>query len=194
ADGCLGFAVAAVAPKASLRALAVGSRQAALRFVVTPQSEVYFGAALAADRELAHATARDALEPAAVDALLDTAAARYEAERVAVDGHWDGLGAAVTNNTHWMVLLQPETGRRYVPAGRRWIFPAPSGPDHWTIFEWDGFFGALQLSVESPDLAAEALAAVLGTQYENGNVPNWRGRFAGTKDRSQPPVGAYVTL
>jgi hypothetical protein len=194
ADGSLGFAVAAVGSKASLRALTAGSRQASFRFAVTAESAVYVGAGLAADRELAHAAARDGLEPSAVDALLDAAAARYEAERVAVTGHWAGLAAAVTNNTHWMVLLQPESGRRYVPAGRRWIFPAPGGPDHWTIFEWDGFFGALQLALESPELASEALAAVLGTQYENGNVPNWRGRFAGTMDRSQPPVGSYVAL
>jgi neutral trehalase len=94
-----------------------------------------------------------------------------------------------------MASLQPELGRRYLPAGRRWIFPRPgAGRDHWTIFCWDSFFNALELAVESPELARDMLAAVLGCQYENGNLPNWRGRFGGTPDRSQPPVGAFAVL
>ena len=40
-------------------------------------------------------------------------------------------------------------------------------------------------------LAVDAVRAVLETQYPNGNIPNWRSRFGGTPDRSQPPVGAY---
>jgi neutral trehalase len=193
-DRGAGFALQAVARDAALRALKAGAPRAALRFEVGPDSVVYLVAALAAAREEAHAAAREGLEPAAIDAALAAAADSYEAKRAAVDGHWEGLAAAITNNLHWMVLLQPEKAGRYVPAGRRWIFPAPEGRDHWTIFEWDGFFAALQLAVESPELAKEALGAVLATQYENGNVPNWRSRFSGTKDRSQPPVGSFTAL
>jgi hypothetical protein len=121
------------------------------------------------------------------------AAERYEARRVVVTGSQEGLAAAVTNNLHWMVLLQPEHHRRYIPAGRRWIFPREAGGrDDWTIFEWDGFFNALLASLEDPGLARDMLAAVLDTQYPNGNVPNWRSRTSGTPDRSQPPVGAFV--
>src|SRR5262249_57468642 len=46
ADGGLGFAVAAVAQNASLRALAAGSRQPAFRFAVTPASPLYLLPAL----------------------------------------------------------------------------------------------------------------------------------------------------
>lgn len=129
----------------------------------------------------------------AARAQLVRAADRYTRTRVAVDGDWRGLAASVTNNVHWMVLLQPERQRRYVPAGRRWLFPAPDGTrDHWTVFEWDGFFNALLLSLESPALAGDMLEALFDTAYPSGVLPNWRSRLAGTPDRSQPPIGAFV--
>ena len=34
---------------------------------------------------------------------------------------------SIADNLMWTVLLQPETGRLYTPAGRRWIFPRPTG-------------------------------------------------------------------
>jgi neutral trehalase len=117
----------------------------------------------------------------------------YENSRVQVDGAWQGLAASITNNLHWMVLLKPETGELYVPAGRRWIFPAPDGSaDHWTVFGWDSYFNALELAVESEDLAMAAVRAGLATQFPSGCIPNWRGRFGGTPDRSQPPVGSLA--
>jgi hypothetical protein len=128
----------------------------------------------------------------AVESALREGEAAYAARRVLVEGAWAGLAESVTNNLHWMVSLQPETGRRYVPAGRRWIFPRPGGGrDDWTIFAWDAFVNALELSFESPDLAVEMVDAVLAGQYDNGCVPNWRGRYFGTRDRSQPPVGTF---
>lgn len=133
--------------------------------------------------------------PERIDRHLVAAAATYEANRVRASGHWDGLAESISNNLHWMVSLKPESGRLYTPAGRRWIFPRHGGGrDHWTVFCWDAFLNALELAVESPRLARETLLAVLETQYDNGNIPNWRGRFAGTPDRSQPPIGSYAVL
>ena len=112
----------------------------------------------------------------------------------------------------WTVLLQPETGRLYAPAGRRWIFPKPREgageedapkdsaresqptPDDWTVFGWDSFFNALALATASGRLAWDVLLAGLESRYPNGNVPNWRSRLAGTPDRSQPPVGSFAAL
>ena len=162
---------------------------AVLRVPVEAGDVVEFHGALGADWPQ-----NDAARPDA-DTSLGEADARYRQTRVTVEGAWAGLADAVTNNIHWMVALQPETGRRYTPAGRRWIFPAPGGGrDHWTIFCWDSFFNALELAVESPELARETLEAVLATQYDTGNIPNWRGRFGGTADRSQPPVGSFAVL
>lgn len=124
---------------------------------------------------------------------LERAREAWASRRVRVSGAWEGLADAVTSSLHWMTLLQPESMRRYVPAGRRWIFPTPDGRrDHWTIFAWDGFFNALLASLDDHALACSMVDAVLDTQYPTGNVPNWRSRLGGTPDRSQPPIGAFV--
>ena len=139
-----------------------------------------------------------------VDRRLSQARTACADERPSATGEWSDLLDRISDHLHWMVLIQPETGSLYTPAGRRWIFPRlaeveGSSPghtplDHWTAFGWDSFFNALELSITSPLLAWDTLLAGLRTQYENGNVPNWRGRFGGTPDRSQPPVGAYAAL
>jgi hypothetical protein len=141
--------------------------QAALRFDVAPGDAVHVTVAPGTDARPAYGVA--------IAGTLAGAADAYAARRVAAEGLWDGLPDSITNNIHWMVCLQPETGRLYTPAGRRWIFPAPGGGrDHWTIFEWDSFFNALELGVESEPLAVSTLEAVLATQFDNGNIPNWR--------------------
>ena len=135
------------------------------------------------------------------DVWIDDARAAWERRRPSVPGHPD-LAESVADNLMWTVLTQPETGRLYTPAGRRWIFPIPrSGtgpgvpePDDWTIFGWDTFFNALLLATVSGDLAWSTLLAGTGTQYPNGNIPNWRSRRGGTPDRSQPPVGSFAAL
>jgi len=164
----------------------------ALRFSATPGSRLDFAAALDSDpRQAVDETYR--LLASGVSPVLARGREAYENERVRVAGPWGGLAASITNNLHWMVLLRPETGERYVPAGRRWIFPAPDGsPDHWTVFGWDSYFNALELAVESEDLAMAAVRAGLATQYPSGCIPNWRGRFGGTPDRSQPPVASLA--
>jgi hypothetical protein len=130
-----------------------------------------------------------------IDNILDEEKTRYTKKRVSVNGLHKGIAKAITNNLFWMSLYQPGEHRFYTPAGRRWIFPQPDGTaDHWTIFEWDSFFNALELAVESNKHAVDVLRSVLETQYPNGNIPNWRGRFGGANDRSQPPVGSYVVL
>jgi glycogen debranching enzyme len=130
-----------------------------------------------------------------IDSILEDEADRYAQKRTRIDGLYEGVPEAITNNLFWMMLYQPGQHRLYTPAGRRWIFNRADGtPDHWQIFAWDSFFNALELAVENPQLAADAVRAVCETQYPNGNIPNWRSRFAGTSDRSQPPVGAYVVL
>ena len=138
-----------------------------------------------------------------LDSWIDDARADWEGRRPRSSGAAEGLVESVTDNLMWTVLLQPETGRLYAPAGRRWIFPKPADraardrrppPDDWTIFGWDSFFNALELTTVSSRLAWDALLAGLESRYSNGNVPNWRSRHAGTPDRSQPPVGSFAAL
>lgn len=130
-----------------------------------------------------------------IDSFLQEEEERYRNNRVKIDGLFKGVAESITNNLFWMILYQPDHHRLYTPAGRRWIFPQPNGaPDHWTIFEWDSFFNALEVSIESARHVRDIVKAVLETQYPNGNIPNWRSRFGGTPDRSQPPIGSYVVL
>jgi len=162
--------------------------EAALRFDVRPGDAISLTAAVAPATPAASATSP-------TSDLLTAASRSYSSSRVTTEGAWRGLSDAIANNLHWMVCLQPETGRRYTPAGRRWIFPTPGGGrEHWTVFCWDAFLNALELGLESETLARETLDAVLATQYENGCLPNWRGRFWGTRDRSQPPIGSFCVL
>lgn len=130
-----------------------------------------------------------------IEKILREEEKRYKKKRVVVNGLHKGVAQAITNNLFWMTLYQPGSHRLYTPAGRSWIFPKADGtPDHWTIFEWDSFFSALEASIESTKLAKDILLSVLDTQYPNGNIPNWRGRFSGARDRSQPPVGSYAVM
>ena len=145
---------------------------------------------------------------------IDEARAEWRRRRPSVAGAPPDLVESIGDNLMWMVLLQPETGRLYTPAGRRWIFPKPAAdawladtpgvpptpsppppnPDDWTVFGWDTFFNALLLATVSGDLAWSTLLAGTESRYPNGNVPNWRSRHGGTPDRSQPPIGSFAAL
>ncbi len=127
--------------------------------------------------------------------LIDEEAGVYEDKRVKLRGLYGGVAEAVTNSLHWNVLYQPGSHRFYLPSGRAALQPLPDGgPDAWTVRGDNGFLDALAVSLESQKLAADALAAVLETQYPAGNIPGWRSRSSGSADRSQPPIGAYVVL
>ncbi len=153
------------------------------------------------------------------DRWIDEARAEWRRRRPSVAGAPPDLVESIGDNLMWMVLLQPETGRLYTPAGRRWIFPKPAAdsrpagapasaadtdaptpsppppnPDDWTVFGWDTFFNALLLATASGDLAWSTLLAGTESRYPNGNIPNWRSRHGGTPDRSQPPIGSFAAL
>ena len=140
-----------------------------------------------------------------VNGWINRARADWNRRRPRSSGAYPDLVASIDDNLMWTVLLQPETGRLYTPAGRRWIFPRPGveggsrqaarrEPDDWTVFGWDSFFNAIQLATVSGELAWATLLAGTGSRYPNGNVPNWRSRRGGTPDRSQPPVGSFAAL
>jgi neutral trehalase len=166
-----------------------------LSFSTEKERNLYFIAAVGEDPEILQNQIYRYKNRKTIESFLRDEETRYKNKRVKVEGLFDSAAEAITNNLFWMILYQPDHHRLYAPAGRRWIFPQPNGaPDHWTIFEWDSFFNALEISIESSWHAREIISAVLETQYPNGNIPNWRSRFSGTPDRSQPPVGSYVVL
>lgn len=167
----------------------------ALSFSMTEERRVYFVVGVDEDARILNDHIYRYKNVKTIDRILDEEKDRYRKQRVRIEGLFKGVPESITNNLFWMMLYQPEKHRLYTPAGRRWIFPQPDGTlDHWTIFEWDSFLNALEVSIESTKHARDILMSVLETQYPNGNIPNWRGRFGGAPDRSQPPVGSYVVL
>lgn len=174
---------------------AVEGEEISLVFSQEDERRIYFVAGVGDDADVVQKHIYRYQNTKTIDGILDEERDRYLKKRVTIEGLYQGVPEAITNNLFWMTLYQPGNHRLYAPAGRRWIFNRSDGsPDHWQIFGWDSFFNALELSVESAKLASDALKAVLETQYPNGNIPNWRSRFGGTPDRSQPPIGAYVCL
>jgi len=130
-----------------------------------------------------------------IDNILREEESRYEKSRTRVTGLYEGAARSITNNVFWNLLYQPGEGRMYTPTSRSRIFSVPDGDlNQWTLFGWTSFLNALEISIESFDLAEDVIRSVLETQYPNGNIPSWRSRTSGTPDRSQPPIGSYVVL
>ncbi|MFC2168961.1 amylo-alpha-1,6-glucosidase [Acidobacteriota bacterium] len=130
-----------------------------------------------------------------IDSILQEEQKRYQKKRAQVEGFYEGVARAITNNLFWMTLYQPGKHRLYSPAGRSWVFPEAEGSsDFWTIYKGDSFFNAIEVSIESTKYAEDILKSVLETQYPNGNIPNWRSPYGGTPDRSQAPLGSYAVL
>lgn len=166
-----------------------------LTFRVKGETELHFAVGSGESLEIINDRIYRFRSGGAINDILKEERLAYNKKRLQVNGLYQGAAEAITNNLFWMSLYQNGHHRFYTPAGRGWIFPRPDGqPDHWTIFEWDSFFNSLEIAVESQKLASDVVRAVLQTQYPNGNIPNWRGRFNGTPDRSQPPVGSFAVL
>ncbi len=173
----------------------IGREDLTLSFSMKKKKRLYFVAGIWDDPKVLKNHIYRYKNEKVIDAILKEEERRYRKKRVKIEDLYKGVPRAITNNIFWMTLYQPGYHRLYTPAGRRWIFPQPDGKsEHWTIFEWDSFFNALEVAIESPKHAKDIIKSVLETQYPNGNIPNWRGQFGGTSDRSQPPVGSYVIL
>ena len=163
-----------------------------LHYPRSKTNRIYFVASVGQDMRILRNQIYRYKNEAIIDRFLEEEEDRYHRKRVKIEGLYEGVEKAITNNLFWNTLYQPENHRLYSPAGRRWIFPTQKGPDEFTIIGWDSFFNALLLSVESIKHAKDVMKSVLETQYPNGNIPHWRGRFVGAADRSQPPVGSFV--
>jgi len=170
-------------------------QEVSLSFSTEKERDLYFVVGVGEDAKVLRNHIYRYKNKKTIDYFLEEEENRYKKKRVKMEGFHEGAAEAIANNLFWMILYQPGLHRLYTPAGRKRILPKPDGTaDYWTVFEWDSFFNALEVSVESFKHAEDIMKAVLETQYPNGNIPNWRGRFNGTPDRSQPPVGSYVVL
>ena len=164
-------------------------------YLPDPDRIIAFAAGVGEDPEALGARLTRYRNAQSIGDLVDEEARVYEEKRVKVRGLYAGVAEAVTNSLHWSILYQPGNHRLYVPSGRAGILTRPDGrPETWTMRGENAFLDALAVGLESQKLAIDALAAVLETQYPNGNIPGWRSPANGSADRSQPPIGAFVVL
>jgi len=164
-------------------------------FALEKDNALYFAAGVGEDIDILNDQIYRYKNARLIDTILKQEKNRYEKSRVKIDGLYQGAAKSITNNLFWSLLYQPGKHRIYSPLGRSPLLSSPEeNQGNWKIFEWNSFFSALEVSIESFKQSGEIIASVLETQYPNGNIPNWRSRFSGTPDRSQPPIGSYVVL
>lgn len=126
-----------------------------------------------------------------VDAILDAARARYDANRAQAHGAWGDFVAAITDNLNNNRLYSSLTKHMGNVIGRSgWLV---ADPDYLPFFTWDSSFNALMASVEDPETAKETIRTVLRYQLPNGMVSQlaeWHGGASGIVNvgDSNPPV------
>ena len=159
------------------------------------QKTVYFAAGVGENERILENQLLRYQSTRIIDSFLKEEEQRYDNKRVTISGLYEGVEKAITQNLFWNTLYQTGQHRLFSPAGRLRTYPRADGSaDDWTIFGWDSFLHALEASVESAKYAEDIIKSVLETQYPNGNIPHWRGRFGGSPDRSQPPLGSFVVF
>jgi len=149
----------------------------------------HFVAKLGWDKETTISDAKSWLEADKIDALLKEKAESYAARRPTVKGLFEGAPEAIGNSMFWNTLYAPSNGLIFPSISRRWAH-AWGG---WVVGEIDCFFGSLLTSLEDTGQTAAAVRAILLAQTDTGMVPNIAAGSGITPDRSQPPVGSYIT-
>lgn len=89
----------------------------------------------------------------------------------------------------WNTVYDPVKHRVITPVTRTWC----DGWGGWVLFEWDSYFAAYMLSVDHPELAMANAIAITREITPEGFIPNFAAaNGCKSRDRSEPPVGAWV--
>ena len=126
---------------------------------------------------------------AEVTAILESAKKKLNDEDARF-GDYAQAFSAMRSCLAWNTIYEPEHDRICTPVARSWS--ADNGG--YVLFEWDTYFSALMSSLFSRELAYLNACAVTQGMTSDGFVPNFRASSGVSYDRSQPPVGALVTL
>ncbi|MGD0128589.1 MAG: trehalase family glycosidase [Terriglobia bacterium] len=162
---------------------------AGLEFTTAGEGAAHFVAKLGWEKESLISGAKSWLEAGKIDALLKEKAESYAARRPTVKGLFEGAPEAIGNSMFWNTLYAPSNGLTFPSISRRWAH-AWGG---WVVGEIDCFFGSLLTSLEDKGQTAAAIRAILLAQTATGLVPNIAAGSGITPDRSQPPIGSYIT-
>ncbi|MEO5995327.1 MAG: trehalase family glycosidase, partial [Chitinophagaceae bacterium] len=95
---------------------------------------------------------------------------------------------AIQTALAWNVIYEPTKNRVITPVSRLWNV----GWKGWTLFEWDTYFAAYMLSLDSKELAYANAIAMTKEITASGFIPNFGSSVSTSEDRSEPPVGALV--
>ncbi|HXX24758.1 MAG TPA: trehalase family glycosidase [Terriglobia bacterium] len=149
----------------------------------------HFVAILGWDNETLTGLAKGLLAPGKIDTILKEKAEAYAARRPFVTGLFEGAPEAIGNSMFWNTLYAPASGLFFPSISRHWAHDWGG----WVVGEWDCFFGSLLTSLEDEAQTVAAIQAILLAQTDTGLVPNIAAASGITPDRSQPPVGSYIT-
>ena len=117
--------------------------------------------------------------------------AYFATEALHADGNLgDGLHA-LQATVAWNTIYDPITDRIMTPVSRMWARGNCGG---FVLFEWDNFFLGLLASTWSKEVAYANVLDMLGEIVPEGHVPNYVTPQTVSRDRSEPPVGAYCVL
>jgi hypothetical protein len=165
------------------------AQAAGLEFRTGDSRTAHFVAILGNDERNLDTRARALLAPGKIDDLLAQRSAEYAKAQPRVDGLFAGAPEAIGNTMFWNTLYAPSNRLVFPSISRAWAHNFGG----WVIGEWDCFFGALLTSVEDRTQTLVAIKAILSAQTDTGVVPNIASGSGASPDRSQPPVGSYVT-
>jgi hypothetical protein len=162
---------------------------AGLEFTTDKSNSARFVATLGWEEAGLIRKAKALIDSGKIDAILKEKAASYATRRPSVKGFFEGAPEAIGNSMFWNTLYAPSNGLIFPTISRHWA----QRWGGWVVGEWDCFFGALLTSLEDKTQTATAIRAILLAQTDTGLVPNMASGGGITPDRSQPPVGSYVT-
>ena len=113
---------------------------------------------------------------------------KIEEQRVARYGELAEVYRATRAALAWNTIYDPVKDRVITPVARTWC-----SSHGWVLFEWDTYFAAYMFSVDNPELAMANAIAITHEMTEEGLVPNFaQANGFASRDRSEPPVGAWV--
>ncbi len=111
-----------------------------------------------------------------------------EETRVAHYGELAEVYRAARAALAWNTIYDPVRDRVITPVTRTWC-----SAHGWVLFEWDTYFAAYMFAVDNPELAMTNAIAITHEMTSEGLVPNFaQANGFASKDRSEPPVGAWV--
>jgi len=158
--------------------------------VKPPVQEPYFALALV-DGVSTGVSTGSQVSPAAMRLAIAAARAAHQAQRARFPGDLADAYDAEQSILAFNTMFNPYEGV-VTPVSRGWA----RGGTGYVMFDWDNLFLAWMASFEpsSKDISYSNLIQVIQGRTQAGFVPNYHAGTHDTDDRSEPQLGAQLTL